>query len=73
MEFEDAMARLEKIVAELETGDLRLGQALALYEEGVAMAKMAADLLDQAEARVEVLLADGRTEPFAPGEAASGG
>lgn len=66
MQYEDAVARLEAIVGQLEQGDLKLTQALGLYEEGVAMAKRAADLLDEAEAKVEVLLADGTRESLPP-------
>lgn len=59
MDFEAAMARLEAIVAELEGGELKLADALALYEEGVRLARMAQAELSGAEGRIEALLADG--------------
>jgi exodeoxyribonuclease VII small subunit len=59
--FADSLARLETIVAELETGDLPLETSLELFEEGIGVVKRCTRKLDEAEKRVEVLLkeADG--------------
>jgi len=54
--FEESARRLAQIVAELEGGDLPLERSLALFEEGVRLARAAQDRLDQAERRVEELL-----------------
>jgi exodeoxyribonuclease VII small subunit len=54
--FEDATARLGAIVEELERGDLPLERSLALFEEGVKLARSAQDRLDRAEKKVEELL-----------------
>jgi len=54
--FEDVMARLAKVVAELEGGELPLERALVLFEEGVRLSRQGAERLDRAEARVEELL-----------------
>jgi exodeoxyribonuclease VII small subunit len=54
--FEDATTRLAAIVTELEGGDLPLERSLALFEEGVRVARAAQERLDQAERRVEELL-----------------
>jgi exodeoxyribonuclease VII small subunit len=54
--FEDATTRLAQIVAELEGGDLPLERSLALFEEGVRVARAAEQRLDAAERRVEELL-----------------
>jgi exodeoxyribonuclease VII small subunit len=58
---EQRLARLEEIVAELETEPLELARALALFEEGVGCLREAAEGLAEAEARVQKLteLADG--------------
>lgn len=67
LSFEQALQRLEEVVRELEGGDLSLEQALALFQEGVALARRCGIQLDQAEARIEKLLeADGQvmTVPF---------
>ena len=53
--FEQALARLEKIVAELETGNLGLDEALAKYEEGVKALGVCQDVLAKAEKRIEQL------------------
>mgnify|MGYP001017243420 CR=1 FL=1 len=49
--FEQAYERLEAIVARLESGDLSLEEAVALYEQGQVLAQQCGDLLDAAELR----------------------
>ena len=73
VEFEAAMERLEEIVAKLEQGDLKLAEALALYEEGVRLARAAQGQLEGAEGRIEALLADGSLRDVAPEEAPAAG
>jgi exodeoxyribonuclease VII small subunit len=62
--IEQRLARLEAIVAELESEPLDLARALALFEEGVSCLRDAAGTLSEAEARVQKLteLADGAFE-----------
>ena len=50
------MERLSSIVDELEGGELSLEDSLLLFEEGVKLARASQMRLDEAEARVEVLL-----------------
>jgi exodeoxyribonuclease VII small subunit len=57
--FEDDLKRLEEIVRSLDSGDLPLDDAIALYEEGVALAKRCGKKLDDAEAKVEMILRRG--------------
>lgn len=68
--FEQAMARLEDIVAQLEAGEQPLEKSLALYEEGARLMKQCAAMLDKAEQKVAKLRVDanGALEeaPFAP-------
>ena len=54
--FEEATRRLAQIVAELEGGELPLDRSLALFEEGVRLARNAEQRLDRAERRIEELL-----------------
>ncbi len=54
--FEEATARLAAIVEELERGDLALERSLALFEEGVKLARTAQARIANAERRVEELL-----------------
>ena len=56
--FEKAMEQLEKIVADLEAGDIPLDKALQKFEEGMALSKYCAERLDETEKKVSLLLAD---------------
>ncbi|MBE6753282.1 MAG: exodeoxyribonuclease VII small subunit [Ruminococcaceae bacterium] len=67
MSFEEALARLEKIAAELEQGNLPLEQSLKYYEEGAALAQLCSEALKNARQRVtelsaEISAADRKTE-----------
>jgi exodeoxyribonuclease VII small subunit len=66
--FEDSLARLEKIVEALETGNLPLEESLRVFEEGVALSRRCARYLDEAERRIEMLTRDEAgaqtTQPF---------
>jgi len=55
--FEASLERLTKIVERLENGDLGLEESLALFEEGIGLARTAQERLDAAEKRVEELIA----------------
>ncbi len=57
--FEASLAELEKIVEQLETGDLPLEQSLKLFETGVKLSRVCRDRLSEAERRIEVLMKDG--------------
>lgn len=66
--FEGSLKRLEEIVAQLEGNKLALEQSLEIFEEGVKLVRFCAGRLDEAERRIEILLADKegwlRAEPF---------
>ena len=70
--FEDALARLETIVGQLEKGDLPLEDSLKIFEEGVRLSKNCLKLLEEAERKVEILLQDKdgrkRSKPFEMGK-----
>jgi exodeoxyribonuclease VII small subunit len=53
--FEEAIERLEALVAELEGGDLPLEQSLKRFEEGVRLVRLCSDRLRTAEVRVREL------------------
>jgi len=55
-DFENAFARLETIVGDLEKGELALEEALKLFEEGVKISQFCNAKLDEAERKVEILL-----------------
>ena len=58
VKFEQAMARLEAIVVELEKGDLPLDESLKIFEEGIRLSKGCLKVLEDAEHKVEVLVQD---------------
>ncbi|MEM0935786.1 MAG: exodeoxyribonuclease VII small subunit [Pseudomonadota bacterium] len=58
MSFEAAMAELERVVSQLENGDVPLDQSIALYERGDALKKRCEEALKAAEARVEQITTD---------------
>ena len=68
VKFEEALARLEAIVAELERGELPLDDSMRIFEEGIKLSKVCLKMLDDAERRVEILVKDKdgrkRTRPF---------
>jgi exodeoxyribonuclease VII small subunit len=65
LKFEEALSRLEEIVKALEKGDLPLEESLKIFEEGVTLSKTCLKMLDEAEKKVEILLADknGKKQP----------
>ncbi|HET8542213.1 MAG TPA: exodeoxyribonuclease VII small subunit [Anaeromyxobacter sp.] len=69
--YDALVARLERVVGELETGQLTLEQSIERFAEGVRLAKDASRKLDEAERRVEMLVrgADGEDDavPLDPG------
>ena len=67
--FESSLASLERIVANLESGDLPLERALELFEEGVALARRCQTQLGDAERKVEMLLRERGEIKVAPFEA----
>jgi exodeoxyribonuclease VII small subunit len=68
LKFEEALARLEGIVARLEGGDLQLEEALGIFEEGVRLTRHCSKRLNEAERKVSILMknAQGQLEekPF---------
>ncbi len=70
--FEESLERLEEIVEKLEGADQSLEESLALFEEGVKLARECGRRLDAAEKKVSLLLKDKEgnlvPEPLDPGE-----
>ena len=54
--FDAILVRLREVVQRLESGELSLEQSLAVYEEGVQLARKGQQLLATAEKRVEILV-----------------
>jgi exodeoxyribonuclease VII small subunit len=68
--FEEAMTRLEAIVAELEAEDRGLEQQFALFKEGMELARFCDKKLGEVEKSVEIVLKEAaeewKTAPFDP-------
>lgn len=65
--FEECLQRLEKIVQELEMGDVPLETSLKLFEEGMQLSASCRKELEEAEGKVEILLKQNgkiQAEPF---------
>ena len=66
--FEAQLASLERIVRELERGDLPLERSLELFEQGVRLSRQCQERLGEAERRIEVLLQTDAGRPVIAGE-----
>jgi exodeoxyribonuclease VII small subunit len=75
--FETSLEELERIVRELERGDLPLEKSLELFEQGVKLSRACQERLNEAERRIEVLTRDSQgrpgVRPFDAGEALGSG
>ena len=62
--FEESMQKLEKVVHQLEKGEVPLDKAIALFEEGIQLSDVCRKELEEAEGKVEVLLKkNGKMQP----------
>ncbi|MCX5669312.1 MAG: exodeoxyribonuclease VII small subunit [Candidatus Omnitrophica bacterium] len=60
--FEEDLKKLQKIVEELSSGKITLGESLKKYEEGVRIAQSCSGTLTEAQRKVELLMKkDGKT------------
>ena len=57
--FENAIRQLDEIVRSLETGDIPLDEALALFEKGVKLTEVCSAKLTAAEKQIKLLVKDG--------------
>ena len=67
--FESCLDELEKVVRELEGGELPLERSLELFERGMGLSDSCRKQLEAAETRVEILIRNSgklTAEPFRP-------
>lgn len=63
--FEEAMTKLEKVVQQLETGDVPLEDAITLYKEGMALSAICQNKLQHAEKQlISIIDEQGKIEQF---------
>jgi exodeoxyribonuclease VII small subunit len=71
--FEEAMARLEEIVSEIESEELGLERQFELFREGMTLARFCDGKLSEVQKSVEIVLKEAagewKTTPFEAGEA----
>lgn len=67
--FEKALSDLEKLIQELESGDLPLEKAIKKFEQGMALSKFCEKTLDETEKRISLIIkADGDDFTLTPFE-----
>ncbi len=60
--FEDNMKKLEKIVSDLEGGEIKLEDSIKMFEEGIGLAKELQKTLDEAEGKIKVVTEKGLSD-----------
>ena len=60
--FEQAMSRLEEIIAALENNQISLEKSVDLFQEGIKLSKICSDKLAGFEDKVAKILVDGKLE-----------
>jgi exodeoxyribonuclease VII small subunit len=62
--FEACLDELEKVVKDLESGDLPLERSLELFEKGMGLSESCRKQLEEAETRIETLVRkEGKLQP----------
>lgn len=61
--FEQSIKQLEQIVAELESGELPLEQAIKKFEEGMELSRFCQQRLEESERKITLLMQDGAGRP----------
>ena len=62
IKFEKAIQRLEKIVDDLEKGEMDIDKSLEIFEEGIKMSRVCSKKLNEAETKIEKLTKDQKGE-----------
>lgn len=62
LKFEEALKKLEKIVQDLENGDLSLDEALKKYQEGIELSRICNLRLDNAKKKIDILMKNKKGE-----------
>jgi len=65
-DFEKCLARLEQISEKIKQGDLVLEQSIALFEEGIKLAKFLEKELSKIERKIEILINEPEKDGTAP-------
>lgn len=63
LSFEEAMLELETIVRQLETGKVKLDDAVSAYEKGVALKNICEEKLKSAKSKIDLLIIGENNQP----------
>lgn len=66
--FEQALERLETLVAQIEQGEVPLEESIEKYAQGVGLIQQCRAILDQAESKIQLLAADAKGKLAPAGE-----
>lgn len=66
LNFEESLCELERIVSELEQGDVSLDDALTQFERGIKLVRSSQGKLEQAQQKVAILMTDDENAPLTP-------
>lgn len=66
--FEEALAKLEEIVTQIEQGKISLEESIARYAQGMEMVKTCRSILDAAEKKIQLLAKNQNGSPVVEGE-----
>ncbi|MCT8942403.1 exodeoxyribonuclease VII small subunit [Shewanella putrefaciens] len=66
LSFEESLGELERIVSELEQGDISLDDALKQFERGINPVRNSQAKLEQAQQKVAILLKQDENAPLSP-------
>ena len=64
MSFEEAIKKLEKIVEELEKGDIPLEKSIKLFEEGMKLSKFCNEKLNEIETKIKIITGKDKNGPI---------
>lgn len=62
IKFEESLKKLEKIVEDLERGDLSLDEALKKYQEGIELSRLCSQRLENAKKKIDLLVKNKKGE-----------
>ena len=62
IKFEESLRKLEKIVEDLEKGDLSLDDALKKYQEGIELSRLCNQRLENAKKKIDILVKNKKGE-----------
>ncbi len=63
LSFEEALLELETVVRQLETGKVKLDDAVKAYEKGVQLKNLCEEKLKNAKSKIDLLVIDNNSNP----------